>query len=505
MRCLLNQVVETSRIPLLVGALVAVGTLPGWAQERPTPAASPFLPVGHWAVDAVRRLEAMGLLEHGVDFGDRTMAISDVAGLLASADSAAQAITSGAAQLAGAYQDRFASEFPLYGIANGSGAGAFGRVEAGYETSKGALLTGANGRALAPPTPVQDRTDVAAGGSVGLQLARGASVLGSARLRASEIEVDELYAAVGWRALGAWAGRRPVGFGPARAGVVLSGAVPFDGGGVFLRRPTRLPWLLSAIGPIDFQATLARAPDNGSITDPWFWAARVAFLPHPRLTLGLNRSSMFGGGGNGPTDFSHLISAIIGDHAVRTAENYENQLASIDGRLRVPVGVPLEAYFEWGFEDSAGAWAQVPGIVAGMKLASLPGVPEVGVGAQFSSYEHSCCGNPIWYRHILFTEGWSQDGTLLGDPLGGQGREVRVTSEGAFRAAAIRIRADGFSRDRGEENLYSPDWEGRSLGGSLKVEIDATRRLGFRFDGEAERGDEEWRRSRAEAGIRWVF
>jgi hypothetical protein len=214
---------------------------------------------------------------------------------------------------------------------------------------------------------------------------------------------------------------------------------------------------------------------------------------------------MFGGEGNEPTTLRKVLAVILIDHAVLGSSNYENQVASVDGRFRLPGPLPMEAYLEWGFEDTAGAWAQVPGVIGGLTLPALPGLPAVGLGAQYSTYRHSCCDNPPWYRHAVFAEGWTADGRLLGDPLGGEGREWRIRAEAAPGRASVRLRVDGFSRARGEENLFAPEWEGNSLGGAAKLEMDAARGLRLRFDGERESGEDGWSRSEASAALYWMF
>jgi hypothetical protein len=149
---------------LLAWALITFGGTRLSAQARTAPPVSPFLPIGHWAVDALRRLDTLGQLETPADFADRSMGIAEVARAFELAAVAARQSTSGVAELAEEYRERFAAEFPLYARETNSSAGAFGRVELGFAQRTGALHASTYGRPLVPPTPAPDRRDWAASG-----------------------------------------------------------------------------------------------------------------------------------------------------------------------------------------------------------------------------------------------------------------------------------------------------------------------------------------------------
>src|SRR5690606_26475972 len=118
-----------------------------------------------------------------------------------------------------------------------------------------------------------------------------------------------------------------------------------------------------------------------------------------------------------------LLYFLIGGQT--NGREYDNQVVSVDAWYRPPVTeLPLLLYVEGGAEDGSGAWWKVLGIVAGVELGALPGVPEVSVLLERASFERSASGNPPWYRHpIGYHDGWSIDDRLLGHPLGGHGQQ----------------------------------------------------------------------------------
>jgi hypothetical protein len=289
--------------------------------------------------------------------------------------------------------------------------------------------------------------------------------------------------------------------------VVLNPTGNFDGGGLFLRDPVRLPSVLRHLGRVGFQTMLARSEDSGNLRDPYFWTARATVMPHRRFTVGVNRAALFGGEGNYPLTLRNVANVIIGAYAVRNqALNFEDQVASVDARWRLPGPLPVEVYGEWGLEDAAGAWRDVPGIVAGAHLPAVPGVPQLSLAVERASFAPKCCGNPEWYSHRLaFWKGWVQDGEPLGHPLAGEGTEWRVRSDGAFSDARLRLGADLFARDRGAENILAPNREGTSRGGELRLDLSLGSSATLVARGLLERGETEWEETDAQVGLRWSF
>ena len=69
---------------LLMATIVWVSAAPAVAQE-----VSPFLPLDHWAVEAVRRLDALGLVGDGFDPVSRSLTVAEAERRLTQAEKAA--------------------------------------------------------------------------------------------------------------------------------------------------------------------------------------------------------------------------------------------------------------------------------------------------------------------------------------------------------------------------------------------------------------------------------
>ncbi len=451
---------------------------------------------GHWAIDALRRADALGLLDNHLP-AQRSVPLEVVERALRSAAIAAEERHPAVATLAAGWHARLREEFP-------------GLVDAADDDRPAAVLLGASGavgmdarRGAAAPglgefephrsgaLPLADRTRMVVRGDAHGVLGRhlGGSFVQRLHLRGAELQRLEVTAGLGgWTAS---IGRLPIGYAHGVGGsVTLTGDAALDAIGVQTRTPFRLPWVLGYLGPISFATSFARFTEERHPGDPYFWSASGQFQPHPRVTLGVHRAALFGGSHpvEAPVTFGKIVDMLIGRVA---GIGFEDQIVSVSGRFHLPTEsvLPLTAYLEWGAEDAAGAWWAVPGRVIGLESAALPFAPGVRAGVEYTHFEPSCCNNPQWYRHWSFHGSWAAGDRTLGHPLGGDGREALAHASAHLMDARLRVNGRGFVRSRRSENLFSPGRTGRSLGAGTAVEWRPTARTEFRLTGEREDGD----------------
>jgi hypothetical protein len=274
-----------------------------------------------------------------------------------------------------------------------------------------------------------------------------------------------------------WVGRRAPGYGPGRGGgIVLSGTTPLNGIGFGMAAPGRLPWIFGKAGTLDFEMLLARGTHNGDVKRPLILMGRGTLALGPQVALSANRGIMFGGDGAPGLTFKRLFWILVGDHLYEDGEwlQMENQIASFDLVWRPkPGGVPLLLFLEWGMEDSAGAWIHSPGIVAGVEIVHPDQRVRVGVESTYLDREVLPEGaewlrHSIWYRHGLYTAGWSDGGRLLGHPLGGPGREWLMHAAVRGHDGAWDVEIGLRSRNRISQNSFSTYRQGKATGGFLE-------------------------------------
>jgi hypothetical protein len=528
-------------VRVLLGlAWLAVFTAGVAAQGRPPRVASPFLPVDHWSLQAVRRLDAWGAAPAGFDVGTRSLRVAEVAWVLESA--ARRARDPAIEGVARAYSARFAEELGAWldaarsdvvattygqpGALAGPPAAATGAahspevvpreqhliaggwIRAGYARWNGRVLAGVGYSNVDDWTGTfaePDYSTARGDAFVAVGLTPGLAIGAAPFARSGSAALNEGQAVLEWRKLGLWGGRRALGFGPAAGGgIVLSGDVALGGGGIYLREPVLLPGFLRGLGPLRAEMFLSQVTNGDRIRDPWFLGTRISIAPAERLRFGVNRGALFGGQGNAAITLDHLWLMFRGEHAGAQGE-FANQLLSLDAHYRLPIGIPLVAYAEWGTDDLSGGYWRSPALLGGLELAALPGVPQVSVGVEVTNFGGASHKNPMWYRNWAMRGGWTDEGHVLGHPLAGHGREWLVFGGLDVAQARLRVDASVRFRDRGEENLYAPERTGRSTSGAARIAFRAGRRLELSLEGDTERGSRDWRASSLFTGARVLF
>lgn len=470
-------------------ALPAVGTAS--AQGRATPPLDP----SHWAYDALDRLHAAGLLVgHGFLPGDRPQPRAHIGEALEAAARNAAGTQASLSPFAEGVRLRFVEEFgEPYGPRRFSS-----RVWAGAREAENLP---------------RDRGGVVAGAAVDVWARPwlAAQYQGEAWIGPDSggVRHDRFSLTVSGGRWWGFAGRERVGYGPGAAGgVVISPAASFDGVGVGLTEPVRLPWVLGALGPFRATALFSYLSADSLMpdTDAFFSVMRISFAPHPRLVVGANRSLLLVREHRGERlGFSELGSLLFGSHT-----QLEDQKASIEARLRLGLwGIPLETYFELGVEDTGGAAYTDPGLVAGVHVPILPGWPAASLRYEYGAFgkDAQYCWfcrfqSRSWYHHNIRAGYMTDDGVVFGHPLAGYGHEHRIEAAVWVADARLRMQGTALWRERREDNLLAGTRPGSSRGFGVDLAYRANPRLDVTAAWWSERGDAGWGERRGWLGVR---
>lgn len=466
------------------------------------PAASPPLPADHWATRAADRAEALGLVP-GYLPAQRSVPRAAVGEALRTAAFEAEARHPRLAALARGWRERFVEEFPeADGAERGAAAMLGSAIGGGYERRGGGAEPGAGlFERRTGPSPLPLHSTLVLTSTVAGALTPSLAAVAEPRLSEEGVRIPRWDLVAGWGPVALSLGEEPVGYGPAAGGgIVLSGARALPRAQVETTRPLALPGFLRRLGPVSLHTFLTRLDERRHPGDPYLWGMRAAVRPHPRLTVGINRASIFGGDSVatevGPGSVGRMLLGMLSD-------DFENQVVAAEFRYRLPTErvLPVTLYLEWGADDGAGAWWDVPARVLGAYVPAVPGAPAVAAGAEYASFATLCCGNPGWYTHAAQPGGWAAEGATLGHPLGGEGREFLLYSHADLVDARLRLEGRAFRRERGREgydlavragNLFAPERAGWSTGASLGAHWRATPRTELRLRALREVGS-EWR------------
>ena len=430
-------------------------------------------------------------MPRGSDVARRAIPQEEIAALL---DYAGQHDTTG---LANNYLRDFRTEFS---------AKRFNFAAGSTYTYRTGELTAGQGydTAWTGPQAVKDYRKLDAGvrGSAGSTFVAGAAALVRGTL-------DEVQLVAASTRVGAWVGRRALGFGTGHGGGLVVDEHRFDGGGVFLARPVNVP----LVGPIRFESHISRVENvlnlNGSQgpTKPYFWLSRFSFEPVTGFRVGINKGMMFGGEGNVPVTFGRLLRSAVGVSAQYDDElSFANQVVSVDGRLHPPVNWPLSLYLDWAADDGAGGWWHTPAILGGVEVG-VSAKHDIMIGAERTEIARNRASNSLWYQNAWFRGGWADDGTILGHPLGGEGKEWRAFIFGGDPGRGVQLQLSGYTRTRGTQNLFAMDRAGKSVGAfaDADIRIDARTHAIVRAETEHGTSGADWTRTRLRAGARFTL
>lgn len=487
------------RILLCATALFATSVAPlRVAAQVP---ATPPLPPAHWAYIALDRLAGAGLLDDAWAVGNRPQSAGVALAAFRTAVVRAALEGSPLAGFARSAARRFAREHPQSHRSATTGAYLAVR-EARLRAGKTTGAPARRGR-------LEFGVDVTAALGRHFVVSYGPAVSMSAS--ATTVEQPRL-AVVG--KVGSWwasAGRQRLSFGPATGGLILNDASAFDGLLFGSDGAVRLGGIGHWLGPVHVTALISRIAPDTLGEAAWFGAARVTFAPHPRVHIGLNRTAVVPAGGGDGVGLGSLLLVAVGKH---TRPNKEDQRASVD--LSVALGGPswrVVPYLEWGFEDTAGAYMEDPGLTVGAYMPFLPGVPTLSLRYEYTGFGESArlcwfCSARItkWYRHGTVRSAYiGEDGLLIGHPLGGYGYEHRIDAVAWLVGADARVRATLVRRHREPLNLLYATRPGDShalgAGGSYRVGPALT------FDANLwwEQGEAGWHNGAASIGGHLLF
>jgi Capsule assembly protein Wzi len=295
-----------------------------------------------------------------------------------------------------------------------------------------------------------------------------------------------------------------VGYGPGLVGAVVArGEASLDRVELMTTAPVRLPWLLRWLGDFALDLTVARLGPPRHPYRPLLWDMQLQWRPHPRLTLAAIRGVMFGGSLWEGIPAGDAPLAILGIKNFRENNVYSG---SIRWRLPTEAFLPLTARLEWGTDDNPGAAFSWPGLVVGLSTPLLPGTPSAA-GVEWAYFGKGPFGwhEPFaWYSHGQYVGGWAAGEVPLADPLGGNGRALRLVASADLLDARLRLEGVAFAQDRFADDLQAPQAGGRSAGGDLGAEL-FLGRLELSARGRYERGEGGWHRGQLTLLAGWCF
>lgn len=198
--------------------------------------------------------------------------------------------------------------------------------------------------------------------------------------------------------------------------------------------PHKLPGFLKFLGAVRSEFFWARMDGSTFVVHPNLYGTRASARIHPRFELGFGHTVFIGGRGGSPLTTRNFVHSFFG--TTTKPSNPGDARTSMDLSWSLPK-INAVLYGEF-FQDDEPAPFYNPeraAIATGLYLPRIPGFSKLDLRIESSSTE-SVGSTPnnghLNYWNSLYRDGYVNRGVLLGNSVGREGRQIRVSSTYAF-------------------------------------------------------------------------
>jgi hypothetical protein len=283
------------------------------------------------------------------------------------------------------------------------------------------------------------------------------------------------------------AGRDAMWWGAGANGALLmtDNARPFDMIKVSSDHPFRLPWLFGYLGQFMPTVFLTHLERNRDFPHANLLGMRLDFKPTERFQIAVNRVFMFGGDGRKSLTASDWVKVFFASDSAEHADSpiNGNQIASIDASyvyVNTLSALPfsgIKVYTEWGAEDSSGRTKTPTGRanLYGALIDAPLWLDNTGLRIEWANTARSARYGPAWYRHGVYTSGYTYEGRVIGHHMGPDSRDLFIRVD--YRMPSARI---GVEAERERSGIHSGEATKRDR---LAVEADYSLASGVELTG----------------------
>ena len=207
-------------------------------------------------------------------------------------------------------------------------------------------------------------------------------------------------------------GRDSLWWGPGHHGSLLmsTNARPFDMIKLSNPEPVLLPWILSYLGPAQFNLIFSQLNDvrtGTELANPFLYGMRLGLKPHPWLEIGASHLVLFGGPGRRHLNVRDVIKILYSNTNRDRTELDSNQQFAADLALTVPnlarylyVIDGVKLYGEIGGEDT-GTPPDRRAYIVGAALFKPFGLERAALRGEYAMLSPRSVPN-AWYNHNYY-------------------------------------------------------------------------------------------------------
>lgn len=233
-------------------------------------------------------------------------------------------------------------------------------------------------------------------------------------------------------------GRQSFSWGPGPGGSLLwsDNAAPVDMVRLVNPEPLELPGFLRFLGPVRMDQFIGRLGGHDFIPRPFIYGNKISFKPWSCLEIGLGRTVTIGGAGGNPLTPANFLYSFFGYAPAALGSTPGDGHSGMDWTFYVPgVRNYIVFYGEVYSDDKLIAWekpAKNP-YRPGIYLTRFPGISKLDFHMEAVSTESPDVGpsqanGHLNYWNSLYRDGYTNDGNLIGNTVGREGRAIQLWS-----------------------------------------------------------------------------
>jgi hypothetical protein len=233
-------------------------------------------------------------------------------------------------------------------------------------------------------------------------------------------------------------GRQSFSWGPGPGGSLIwsNNAAPVDMIRLVNPEPLELPGFLRFLGPVRMDQFIGRLGGHDFIPRPFIYGNKISFKPWSCLEIGLGRTVTIGGVGGNPLTPANFLYSFFGYAPAALGSTPGDGHSGMDWTFYVPkVRNYIVFYGEVYSDDKLIAWekpAKNP-YRPGIYLTRFPGISKLDFHMEAVSTESPDVGpsqanGHLNYWNSLYRDGYTNDGNLIGNTVGREGRAIQLWS-----------------------------------------------------------------------------
>ena len=272
----------------------------------------------------------------------------------------------------------------------------------------------------------------------------------------SRFELVDAYVKAGIGPFEIQAGRDSMWWGPGYHGSLLmtDNAAPLDMVKGSTAHPVLLPWIFRKLGPMRPTVFLARLEEDRDFPEANLLGMRLDFKPAPSFGFALSRVILFGGEGRKDLSGSDWLGVFFAtdDSEHSSSETDGDQILSIEASYihrnssgRMPWS-GLKLYGEIGAEDSSGETKSptARAYLFGAYCDEPFHIRDLDLRVEYATTaRENRLPNAQWYRHHIYTTGYTYKGRVIGHHMGPDATDLFVRGQYHFSGGVtLGIEAD---------------------------------------------------------------